>query len=157
MSYKEDFEEYRNSEKDDQNDQNDQNNKNDPKKYKELFEKYYGLAKDDNIKDMNEENRLAWYTNHEPVGFYYAAEMLWNKNDQRSKDNALDYYEKFIMYPDIKVEEKEVKKAVKIVYNAYRNGYGSKKEDLSLLGAFETKIDSKGFSVPTSKKNNNRA
>ncbi len=98
------------------------------------------------------EELINWYLSHAPFGYYYAAEMLWKKADQRSKDEAIRYYKKFVECDDIREEAHEVKKAIKIVLKAYREGYGSEKEQPSAAQAFEQMLNEKGFKFPPAEK-----
>lgn len=98
------------------------------------------------------EELINWYISAAPFGYYYAAEMLWKKNDQRSMDEAIGYYKKFVEHDDIQEEAHEVKKAIKTVLKAYREGYGSQKEQWSAAHAFEQTLNEKNFKFPPAKK-----
>lgn len=98
------------------------------------------------------EQLISWYISNEPFGLYFAAEELWQRKDQYSKDRAIGYYERFVKHTDIVEEGAEVKKAIKIVLKAYRTGYGDKKEQYSAAEAFERVLVSKNFKVPAGKK-----
>ncbi len=112
----------------------------------------FNERKEKEASGLSGEQLIAWYISNEPFGLYFATKELWKRKDQRSKDEALNYYEEFVKHPDIKEEHSEVKDAIKTVLKAYRTGYGTRKEQLDAAQAFEQRIIEKGFNVPKGKK-----
>lgn len=121
------------------------------KSYKDQL-KDFNMLKEECALGKTGEQLISWYISNEPFGLYFAAKELWQKKDQRSKDRAISYYERFVKHQDIAEEGAEVKKAIKIVLKAYRYGYGDKKEQHIAAEAFEQAIVSKEFNVPKREK-----
>lgn len=119
--------------------------------YKEDLKKFLDL-KSQQATNKKGEELINWYLSYTPFGYYYAAEMLWKKADQRSMDEAIRYYKAFVEHNDIREEANEVKNAIKIVLKAYREGYGSQEEQLSAAHAFEQTVSEKNFKFPSAKK-----
>ena len=123
----------------------------DKKSYLEKL-KDFKIREKEAVNSKNGEQLISWYICDEPFGLYFAAKKLWKENVQRSKDRAINYYERFVKHPDIVYEGAEVKKAIKVVLKAYRFGYGDKKENYSAAEAFEQIMIGKGFKVPKGEK-----